>query len=251
MTIDLERVTIDWTAFEDGAQQSLELIQALADDKTALRNLVLRIADDDRLLSMCEVHQHDEVADEVDIAAEDRRVHYLVLHDALERGIRLRLLEPAVGSFNPIHDHRYSFASILLSGSYRHSIYSPIPLALGQSSSWRCNQQDGTHEEFDLPSAPDFAGFAPAWVQDYRTGSSYAMHHSTLHTVTHGEPDTFSLMLRSEPQKRASVLAEPKSQTYWWKFSRTAEGDQHLSKTAMSKTQFFQMVARMEAAGVI
>ncbi|MGQ0532128.1 MAG: hypothetical protein ACT4OF_05465, partial [Caulobacteraceae bacterium] len=131
MICDLERVTIDWDSFEDGAKQSLALIEELAGDKSALRSLVLRVADDERLLSMCEVHQHDEVADELEIPAEDRRVHYLVLHDALERGMRLRLLEPAVGSFNPIHDHRYSFASVLLSGSYRHSIFNPIPLAPG------------------------------------------------------------------------------------------------------------------------
>ena len=89
MIHDLKRTTIDWTSFEQAARLSMEIIQSLANNRPALRSLVLSVADDERLLSMCEVHQHDEVAEELDSAADDRRVQYLVLHDALDRGIRI------------------------------------------------------------------------------------------------------------------------------------------------------------------
>lgn len=250
MIRDLDLIKIDWTSFEEASKQSLEIIDELASDRKALRQMVLNVAKNDRLRAMCEVHEHGEVADELECSVEDRRVQYLVIYDALDRGIRLRIFTPAVGSFNPLHNHRYSFSTRLLSGSYQHTIYQVVRVESGQQSEWMCKQKPGTHLGRELPQV-DIADIHPAWNQEHKQGNSYSMHHTTLHTSNYAAPGTFSLFMRSAAEKDYSFLGEPDSKCYWWKFSREREVTDHLSSTRMTDEQYRRMVKRLEMAGAI
>jgi hypothetical protein len=250
MIRDLDRITIDWTEFEEASRKSLEIIHEVADNKQTLRKLVLHVAKNERLRAMCEVHEHGEVADELNSSVDDRRVQYLVIYDALDRGLRLRIFTPAVGAFNPLHNHRYSFSTRLLSGNYQHTIYQVVPVEPGQSSEWTCKQKPGTHIGRQLPVV-DIADIHAAWNQEHKQGASYSMHHTTLHTSNYAAPRTFSLFMRSPAAKDYSFLGEPNSKCYWWKFSREREVKDHLSTTRMTDEQYTRMVERLEMVGAI
>ena len=72
----LERVSLDWTDFEKASRISSEIVRELAADRALLRRLVLAVQRDQRLRFLAE--KHDEL-------------NYIVLYDALDRGLRVRL----------------------------------------------------------------------------------------------------------------------------------------------------------------
>ncbi|MEU5383241.1 hypothetical protein [Kitasatospora cineracea] len=100
----------------------------------------------------------------------------LVLHQ--EDGYRLRVHRFRPGYFDRPHDHRWSFASKILAGSYRHVQY-------------------GTNEGFD---GIDPAALRPRQIRTERVGDQYVLHHTAVHAVT-ADAGTISLVLRGPAVK--------------------------------------------------
>ena len=104
----LDRISFDWAAFGEAGRDSRNVIQEIAADRAALRELILAVGRDEHLLPLCE---------------KVRDFKYMVLYDALDRGFRLRLHRFSEGQEDQPHNHRYSFSSTILKGSYAHTLY--------------------------------------------------------------------------------------------------------------------------------
>lgn len=154
---------IDWTDLDSAGERAGSILELLGREPASLRALVLASGSDAYLRGMAETHSIDR----------------LVLYDALERGFRIRLhLYPAGHSDVP-HDHRWSFASRILRGSYQHRIFS-----LEQTNS----------------AATSRSNLRQVYRRTEVAGGGYVLDHRMIHTAT-AEPNTVSLMLRGPAVK--------------------------------------------------
>ncbi|MEU3559683.1 hypothetical protein [Kitasatospora sp. NPDC006786] len=110
----------------------------------------------------------------------------LVLHQ--DDGYRLRIHRFRPGYFDRPHDHRWSFASMILTGAYRHIQY-------------------GTNEGFDTI---DPAALRPRQIRTERAGDQYALHHTAVHSVT-ADAGTISLVMRGPAVKDAFRIIDAPS----------------------------------------
>ena len=88
------------------AAKTYETLFQLAQDKTELRNQVLKIPLTSSLFGLCE---HYDILDKI------------ILEDG---PIRIRLHIFADEYFDRPHNHRWTYSSLILSGGYQHTIYS-------------------------------------------------------------------------------------------------------------------------------
>ncbi|MFJ8442794.1 hypothetical protein [Kitasatospora griseola] len=153
---------LDWDDLSDVAAASALAFHDLTRDNWALlADLLTAVPVSPALAPMCE--QYDFL---------DK----LVLHQ--EDGYRLRVHRFRPGYFDRPHDHRWSFASMILTGAYRHVQY-------------------GTNEGFDTI---DPAALRPRQIRVERAGDQYALHHTAVHSVT-ADAGTISLVLRGPAVK--------------------------------------------------
>lgn len=102
----------------------------------------------------------------------------VVLHNDKEHDYRIRAHLFRDGYFDRPHDHRWPFASMILTGSYRHTQY-------GDNSGFE-----------DL--SPD--ELRPLTIRNERAGDWYVLHHTAVHSVS-ANAGTLSLVLRGPAVK--------------------------------------------------
>jgi hypothetical protein len=208
---------IDWSRFNEASQLTRSLLQELVADKETLRILVARIEHDPHLLSQCERH---ELLERLDI------------YDARDRGFQLRFnFTTEVQSVRP-HDHRYSFSTYILRGSYRHIWFDP-----GQEIYDRSADDTAIHHldrtNPDHHAQIDFAAMKPLFITTEQPGAQYTIHHSCVHaTVT--TPDSLSLIVKGPGEKNRSLIADRASEKVWWRFGRERETPQRIQRKKMS-----------------
>jgi hypothetical protein len=153
--------SVDWTD-PTNVETTLRSALLLLRDFDTLNGLLAAACRDDRLLSLSEVRPWG-----------DR----LTVYDDPGNGVRLRLQHWLGGRTDPHarpHNHRWSFASTILRGSYEHHLY-------------------GTVDEVTDRLA---AGPArPLRIRTEATGSLYVLHADQVHAAT-AVPGTLSLLLR-------------------------------------------------------
>ncbi|MEV4915842.1 hypothetical protein AB0K47_03360 [Streptomyces tirandamycinicus] len=106
-----------------------------------------------------------------------------VLHDDASTGLRLRLHIFNEHTFEEAHNHRASFSSLILRGSYRHALYGNVEDVWGGE---------------DEPAT----AVKPRFIQEQTAGTSYTIHHAFVHS-TYAIPGTVSLVIQG-PRDRAS-----------------------------------------------
>ena len=233
----LERVSIEWTDFEKASRISGEIVRELAADRALLRRLVLSVQRDERLRFLAE--KHDEL-------------NYIVLYDALDRGIRVRLHRFSKGLEDIPHNHRFSFSSALLSGSYVHTLFQVERLdgdGAGQEP-WALAQPEGTHVGVELRNLP-VAGLEPQLATVQAAGSSYSLHHSTVHKTAMPVEDAYSVFCRGPAQKPCALQLQPDVKTYRWKFGQAHETAKVVADRKMTDAEFGSYIETLEAAAVI
>lgn len=99
--------TLDWNDLAAVNAASTRLLDQLTSTPAILADLVERIPDDAHLSRLCE---HYDILDK------------LVLHDD-PAGWRLRLHVFLDGYFDRPHNHRWTYTSRILTGSYTHILY--------------------------------------------------------------------------------------------------------------------------------
>jgi hypothetical protein len=229
----LDRLSFDWGSFDATGRQSRDVVQEIASNPAALRQLILAVGRDEHLLPLCE---------------KVRDFKYLVLHDALDRGFRLRLHRFSEGQEDQPHNHRYSFSSVILSGSYTHTLYEVVDDAA--SPPWTLHQPPGTHDGGPLPSFP-MTRLSPLMTQTQDQGSAYTLHHTTFHATGLPAQNAYSLFLRGPAEKPSAVFLDPAKRAYRWKFGRTKERPELLTARSFTQDDYRQFVEELEADGVI
>ncbi|WP_327749782.1 hypothetical protein [Streptomyces europaeiscabiei] len=162
---------LDWDDMEEVFPAAEEAFAALTADRwTLLLNLLDAVPPNPELSEMCETY---DFLDKV------------VLHNDKEHGYRIRAHLFREGYFDRPHDHRWPFASMILTGSYRHTQY-------GDNSGF---------------ADADPNDLRPLSVRTERPGDWYALHHTAVHSVS-AEAGTLSLVLRGPAVKDSFRIIE-------------------------------------------
>jgi predicted metal-dependent enzyme (double-stranded beta helix superfamily) len=233
----LDRVRLDWTDFAEASRVSREIVQELAADRALLRRLVLGARQNDHLRPLAE--QHDVLS-------------YVVLYDALDRGLRVRLHRFPQGLVDTPHNHRFSFSSALLHGSYQHTLFrlEHLDRESPERHRWRLEQPEGTHGAIELEE-PEISGLTPLFQTDQAAGSSYSLHHSAIHATAIPLEEAYSVFLRGPAEKVCALQLQPAGRTYRWKFGRGDESEQVLLDRSMTNAQFDGFIDALTEQGLI
>jgi hypothetical protein len=224
---------VDFSDFIAAGKATRNLARALAEDRTTLRELVHGVLKDDRF-AMCERHQ---------------LLDYLVLYDAPERGFRVRLHLSTEDHFDRPHDHRFSFSSYILTGTYRHTWYECDRDPYAESSDEECQRWDSLRNP-DENSSHLLNRVSPLLMRDETPGSCYTLHHSVLHT-TFTTPGTVSVFVRGPSEKRRSVIMDKTTGRVWWRYGQQEESRERRSTKAMTRLDYEEFVGKLESLGVI
>ena len=98
---------LDWNDTSAVNATSSKLLDTVATNRALLRDLVEQVPGNERL---CELSEHYDILDK------------LLLHDD-PSGFRLRLHVFLPGYFDRPHNHRWTYTSRILRGSYQHTLY--------------------------------------------------------------------------------------------------------------------------------
>jgi len=233
----LSRVTLDWSRFEEASRVSREIVQELAANRPVLRAIVLEAAANGQLRTLAEKHGE---------------LNYIVLCDDLDRGLRMRLHRFSKGLEDIPHNHRFSFSSAILGGSYVHTMFElnrGDDDAAGEAA-WRLDQPVGTFTGGKVKEIR-LVGLTTVLTTTQAVGSSYSMHHQAVHKTAMPETDAFSLFVRGPTQMPCALQLEPEKRTYRWKFGREHEAADVISGRAMSPGEYQRFVGSLEAAAII
>jgi hypothetical protein len=217
----LDRLSVDWTDLDRATAVTDELLHELAADKDTLRMLVDRAAEDEDLLAQCECH---------------RLLDKIVLYDGLDRGFRIRLHIATSDHLDRPHDHRFSFSSLILAGSYkqvRHKVVGEMPEAV------EADVQE------DHQAVPIEAHVEPEFATTEQVGSFYTIHHSVIHT-TIMDDDTVSLFIRGPAEKERSLITDRDTGRLWWRYGAGAESSQRRSQKTMDLSKFEMRRRKLE-----
>lgn len=205
---------IDWSDFEQASRTSKKLVRRLAGDQDLLRALIYEVEKNGRLQEMAEHHQ---------------LLDRIVIYDALDRGFRIRIHVSTDEHHDRPHDHRFSFTSLILRGSYRHIWHSP---------------------EQEIDDDMNVSKIRPLFVTREAQGACYTLHHSVIHT-TFTTPDTVSIFLRGPAEKQRSIITERKSGKVWWRYGEQDETSERRTTVRMTMDDYRRVRGRLEALGII
>ncbi|MEO1632323.1 MAG: hypothetical protein AAFU38_16245, partial [Bacteroidota bacterium] len=175
---DLER--LDWDNLAEVQGATRPILERLASDRAALRDLVeVSQLDDDG-------HSAWELTD-----------HFarLILARSERLGVRLILLSMNPNDRDIIHNHRASFTTLILNSGYGHYVYRGVVRSRGQS-----------FEAKDLQ---------PIIFRNEIAGSIYSIHLSYLHS-TRPLPNHLSLIIRGPSSTSSRVIIDPRSAYPEW-----------------------------------
>ncbi len=147
----------------------------------------------------------------------------LVLFRGQRCDFRVRLHVFLPGYFDRPHNHRWSYSSLILHGSYQHSIY---------------GQDGGLTEDIEVGS------LRPIMTHRQRAGDFYTLHHSLIHSVI-AEPYTVSLIIRGPAQKNRFLVMDRLENRAWWQFGMAAETAEDREKKVMTREHFDGVMARL------
>jgi len=233
----LRDITIDWSDFAESSRISSGIVRELARDRDLLRRMVLDGEKDPHLRPLAEKHGE---------------LNYVVLYDALDRGMRIRLHKFTKGLEDIPHNHRFSFSSALLAGSYVHTLFH---LDRGEDGAqgrepWALGQPEGIRSDVELRNLTLY-GYSPALETKQAAGSSYSLHHTTVHKTWMPDEDAYSIFCRGPAAKPCALQLEPDVRTYRWKFGQANETEESVAERKMSDDEFKAYLVDLEKDGII
>ncbi|MFD9190396.1 hypothetical protein ACFWCA_19460 [Streptomyces phaeochromogenes] len=187
---------LDWEDTPAVEAASSSVLSALIDDGDLLRRLAQQVPQDEHLSRLSE---HYDILDK------------LVLHDD-PSGWRLRLHVFLPGYFDRPHNHRWTYSSRILRGSYRHTLYGLDDI---------------------LDDAMDVASLRPYMVRTEKAGDSYTLHHRMIH-ATVAKPYTVTLIVRGPALKDRFLVSDRETGKAWWQYGAANEPPDAAEKKRMS-----------------
>lgn len=197
---------IDWEDTSSILQGCTPLFGALSRDSAALSDLVAAVGDDPVLAALCEGYDF---------------MHKIVLHERADTGVRLRLHLYRSGFFDRPHNHRWSFASHVLRGGYRHRVYG----------------RDDTFGE-----TTDVAGLTPIQERFEPAGATYALHHTSVHAVS-AQADTVSLIVRGPAAKERFLILDGATGGFLWASGAVRETEEQRAAKRLRPDQLATTIA--------
>lgn len=205
--------SLDWTDLSSVYAATTETLAELNCDRSLLTRAATAITSDPHLTSLCE---HYDILDK------------LVLHDD-PAGWRLRLHVFLEGYYDRPHNHRWTYTSHILSGSYTHTLF-------------------GTDD--DLTDTIDVSQLQPRLVRTEEPGDTYTLHHSMIHSVVaHGE--TVTLIVRGPAVKERFVVTDRVTGKAWWQYGAATEDPASAAAKRMSPEEVSRRVNALIYAGVL
>lgn len=205
---------VNWDDIEDASKVTYEIAHRLGDDRELLAALVDRVPHTPELREKCEIHSLDDK---------------IVIWDAPEKGLRIRLRLANTQQYERVHNHRYSFTAYLLHGMYYHTLYAT---------------------DQPLDETADVNRFWPRFVREERTGDTITLHHEQLHT-TLTPPETVSLMIQSPAQKRKAFMISRFDGHVWYRLGQADEDEQRRQEVRMSDERFAHWRERLSALEIL
>jgi hypothetical protein len=200
---------IDWDDTGSILRYAAPIFDAFVSEPDLLSGLLDNLAADEHLRPMCEGYDF---------------MDKLVLHDDTAAQVRVRLHLYRAGYFDRPHNHRWSFASHLLRGSYLHRIY-------------------GRDDHFGEDTNPDT--LQPIHERVEPVGARYALHHTSVHTVQ-AEADSISILLRG-PAAKDRFLILDRSGPSFWVYGAALESPETRASKQMRPEVLDQTIARIRA----
>ncbi|WP_147130979.1 hypothetical protein [Nocardia ninae] len=186
---------IDWNDIDDVELNCREALNELAAEPGIVRARLDDLPNRPDLMAMCE---HYDILDKI------------VLHSGDNPDIRIRLHIFLPGYFDRPHNHRWSYASRILRGQYRHFLFGNAEV-------------DEQVEPNKLPVLH---------VREEPVGTAYALHHSMVHAVV-AEPYTVSLVIRGPAVKDRFLVMDRKTGEAWWQYGQKDESAEETARKRM------------------
>ena len=202
----------DWDDIDAVEAAARKVLDALAGDPGVIRTVLRDIRRTPALLALSE---HYDILDKI------------VLHDD-PAGFRVRLHVFLPGYFDRPHNHRWSYASTILRGSYRHYLFGNVDL-----------------DEDIAPGSLD-----EVMVRQETAGSTYALHHSMVHAVV-AEPYAVSLVVRGPAVKDRFLVMDRKTGESWWQYGAAQEPTEDAAKKRMSADHFGELSGLLAEWGLV
>jgi len=178
---------------EQFAEQSKKILEIFS-DRNKLKQQLLSVKEDETLFSLSE---HYDILDKIVLYADEK--------------YRIRLHIFGEGYFDRPHNHRWSYSSKILSGNYRHTIYS-------------LNQVTDT---------PQTEHLVPILIRQEKMGDFYTLHHSQYHSVT-ADSDTVTLICRGPAEADRFRVMDRTTQEAWWQYGATIESQEEKNNRSLA-----------------
>jgi hypothetical protein len=186
---------IDWEDIDAVESATRKALTTLTEGGQHIRAALLVLSEQPGLLALCE---HYDILDKL-----------VLWNDPCGVRVRLHIFLP--GYYDRPHNHRWSYASTILRGEYRHCLFG--------------NAEQDEHI--------DPASLKALMVRQEQVGSAYALHHTMVHAVV-AEPYTVSLVIRGPAVKDRFLVMDRKTGESWWQYGATQESAEDAAKKRMS-----------------
>lgn len=203
--------SLDWEDIDTLEHATRKALTTITEDLGAIRAALLSLPERPELMTLCE---HYDILDKI------------VLHSD-ESGIRLRLHVFLPGYFDRPHNHRWSYASMIMRGEYRHYLFGNTTL--------------------DETIDPD--SLTALQVRQEHVGTIYALHHTMVHAVV-AAPFTVSLVLRGPAIKDRFLVMDRKTGASWWQYGANQESVTSAAEKQMSLERLANLTASLRDWGL-
>ncbi|WP_433622086.1 hypothetical protein [Nocardia sp. CA-120079] len=199
---------LDWTDIDAVENACIEVLDILVEDRSIVRDRITVLPTRPELFNLCE---HYDILDK------------LVLHDDAEAGFRVRLHIFLPGYFDRPHNHRWSYASRILRGQYRHFLFGNAEV----------------DEHVDPAKLPVLQ------AREELVGSGYALHHSMVHAVV-AEPYTASLVIRGPAVKDRFLVMDRVTNEAWWQYGAKQESAEDAERKRMTPERLDWLIGQLD-----
>jgi hypothetical protein len=205
---------LDWSDMTKLNQQLDELLAELATSPTWLNDAF------DHVLATPELLVQSERLQELD---------RVVLVNDEASGVRIRLHRFRERFFDRPHNHRWSFGTRILAGSYTHFIFGDYP---------------------DLSPETDARQLSSAMVREELPGTGYVIRHTLLHSVG-AVADSTSLIVRGPAEKDRFVVMNRDTGEAWWQYAHTVEDPEVIAARRLGADKVEEIRDLLKRQGVI
>ncbi|MFG3107090.1 hypothetical protein [Streptomyces tendae] len=213
--------SLDWEEMEAVEASCRGVLEQISANRHLLRTALEELPGRPELLALCE-HPDAEAT-----AGLGQQLDKIVLYED-ESGFRVRMHVFWSGCDDLPHNHRWSFASLILKGQFWHALYGPE-----------------TDEDTVDPVVPK-----PLQVRMERTGSIYALHHSMLHSLV-SEEHSVSLFIRGPAAKECSYLVDPADGRRHWHRGAADESPEDIARKRMTPALLRELTAKLDTWGIL